>query len=114
MRPADGPEVTEAGGSDIRILELAGDDDSGSNDSGNRGGGRERGPRRERSESKPAPADDDGLGRLIPPEMLAKLQSARSGRAMHGERRTVTMLFASFSSVTNSAGGLFSAPSRFS
>ena len=33
------------------------------------------------------------LDRFLPKEMLAKLEAARAGRAMEGERRTVTMLF---------------------
>ena len=34
-----------------------------------------------------------GLDRFLPKELLAKLEAARAGRAMEGERRTVTMLF---------------------
>ena len=33
------------------------------------------------------------LDRFLPKEMLAKLEAARAGRAMEGERRIVTMLF---------------------
>lgn len=50
-----------------------------------------------------APTESEALGRLIPPEMLAKLRSARSGRAMAGERRTVTMLFADVKGSTSAA-----------
>ena len=48
-------------------------------------------------------SDDDSLSRLIPPEMLAKLRSARAGQAMQGERRTVTMLFADLKGSTSAA-----------
>jgi class 3 adenylate cyclase/tetratricopeptide (TPR) repeat protein len=34
-----------------------------------------------------------GLDPFLPKELLAKLEAARAGRAMEGERRTVTMLF---------------------
>lgn len=51
----------------------------------------------------PAVPEDDALERLIPPEMLNKLRSARSGRAMAGERRTVTMLFADIKGSTAAA-----------
>ena len=41
------------------------------------------------------PTDTGGdLTRYLPEELLSKLRSARAGRAMQGERRTVTMLFA--------------------
>jgi len=52
----------------------------------------------------PAPeSEDDSLERLIPPEMLNKLRSARAGKAMAGERRTVTMLFADIKGSTSAA-----------
>jgi class 3 adenylate cyclase/tetratricopeptide (TPR) repeat protein len=40
-----------------------------------------------------APARDARLERYLPQGMLAKLEAARAGRAMQGERRIVTMLF---------------------
>jgi class 3 adenylate cyclase/tetratricopeptide (TPR) repeat protein len=46
---------------------------------------------------------DDPTARFVPPEMLAKLRSARSGQAMRGERRTVTMLFADVQGSTAAA-----------
>ncbi|MGI9583986.1 MAG: adenylate/guanylate cyclase domain-containing protein, partial [Acidimicrobiia bacterium] len=48
-------------------------------------------------------APDDSLELLIPPEMLNKLRSARAGKAMAGERRTVTMLFADIKGSTSAA-----------
>lgn len=53
--------------------------------------------------TKADPSGDDALERLIPPEMLSKLESARAGRAMAGERRTVTMLFADITGSTSAA-----------
>jgi len=54
-----------------------------------------------------APADDisskENLARYLPPELQAKLHSARSGHAMQGERRTVTMLFADIKGSTAAA-----------
>ncbi|HEX6222459.1 MAG TPA: adenylate/guanylate cyclase domain-containing protein [Acidimicrobiia bacterium] len=47
------------------------------------------------------PSDD--LSRYLPEELLAKMRSARDGRAMEGERRTVTMLFADVQGSTSSA-----------
>src|SRR5206468_5538234 len=41
----------------------------------------------------PAPAMHDRLRQYIPPELLRKLENARTGGAMAGERRLVTMLF---------------------
>ena len=38
-------------------------------------------------------ADGDALDPFLPKELLAKLEAARAGRAMEGERRVVTMLF---------------------
>src|SRR5262245_27038610 len=38
-------------------------------------------------------ASRQALSKYIPPELLAKLEAARSGGAMEGERRVVTMLF---------------------
>ena len=43
------------------------------------------------------------LARYLPQELLTKLESARSGRAMQGERRTVTMLFADIQGSTAAA-----------
>lgn len=43
------------------------------------------------------------LARYLPQELLTKLESARAGRAMHGERRTVTMLFADIKGSTSAA-----------
>ena len=51
-----------------------------------------------------APGED--LTRYVPPEMLAKMRSARSEDAMRGERRTVTMLFADIQGSTAAAEGL--------
>lgn len=56
--------------------------------------------------SKPPPSSDQDLSRYLPPELLAKMQSAQSGHAMQGERRTVTMLFADIQGSTSSAEGL--------
>lgn len=50
-----------------------------------------------------APEAEDPTARFVPPEMLAKLRSARAGQAMHGERRTVTMLFADVQGSTAAA-----------
>ena len=46
------------------------------------------------------------LDRFIPKELLAKLESARSSKAMEGERRTVTMLFCDVEGSTATAGQL--------
>ena len=43
------------------------------------------------------------LARYLPHELLTKLESARTGRAMQGERRTVTMLFADIQGSTAAA-----------
>jgi predicted ATPase/class 3 adenylate cyclase len=52
----------------------------------------------------PAPSGSgDGLTRYVPPELLTKLQAARAGKAMAGERRTVTMLFADIQGSTAAA-----------
>ncbi len=51
----------------------------------------------------PTKTADTALERLIPPEMLQKLQSARAGKSMAGERRTVTMLFADVKGSTAAA-----------
>jgi class 3 adenylate cyclase/tetratricopeptide (TPR) repeat protein len=48
-------------------------------------------------------ARDNELTRYLPQELLAKLESARTGRAMAGERRTVTMLFADIKGSTEAA-----------
>jgi class 3 adenylate cyclase/tetratricopeptide (TPR) repeat protein len=45
----------------------------------------------------------DDLSRYLPEELLAKMRSAREGRAMEGERRTVTMLFADIQGSTSAA-----------
>ncbi len=50
----------------------------------------------------PATPDKD-LARYLPPELLAKLEAARRGRTMAGERRTVTMLFADIQGSTAAA-----------
>lgn len=47
--------------------------------------------------------EGDSLQQFIPPEMLQKLQSARAGKSMAGERRTVTMLFADIKGSTAAA-----------
>jgi class 3 adenylate cyclase/tetratricopeptide (TPR) repeat protein len=52
----------------------------------------------------PTPGED--LSRYLPEELLTKLRSAQAGRAMHGERRTVTMLFADIQGSTSAAEGL--------
>ena len=41
----------------------------------------------------PTAAGDVALDPFLPKELLAKLEAARAGRAMEGERRVVTMLF---------------------
>ena len=41
----------------------------------------------------PAESTPSRLQQYIPPELLAKLDSAKAGGGMQGERRTVTMLF---------------------
>ena len=46
---------------------------------------------------------DSELTRYVPQELLTKLESARAGRAMAGERRTVTMLFADIKGSTAAA-----------
>lgn len=48
-------------------------------------------------------AADNELTRYVPQELLTKLESARAGRAMAGERRTVTMLFADIKGSTAAA-----------
>lgn len=52
-------------------------------------------------ESEPARQED--LSRYLPEELLAKMRSAREGRSMEGERRTVTMLFADIQGSTSAA-----------
>lgn len=54
-------------------------------------------------EVAPAAQEDTDLTRYLPTELLAKLRSARAGRAMQGERRTVTMLFADIKGSTAAA-----------
>ena len=51
----------------------------------------------------PAEEPDAGLRKLIPRELLAKLESAASTGAMQGERRTVTMLFCDVQGSTTAA-----------
>jgi class 3 adenylate cyclase/tetratricopeptide (TPR) repeat protein len=53
------------------------------------------------SESGAEPGDD--LSRYLPEELLTKMRSAREGKAMLGERRTVTMLFADITGSTAAA-----------
>lgn len=54
-----------------------------------------------RPDSQPAARED--LARYLPEELLAKMRSARAGKAMLGERRTVTMLFADITGSTAAA-----------
>jgi class 3 adenylate cyclase/tetratricopeptide (TPR) repeat protein len=51
----------------------------------------------------PAIVAEADLSRYVPEELLAKMRSARAGRAMEGERRTVTMLFADIQGSTAAA-----------
>jgi class 3 adenylate cyclase/tetratricopeptide (TPR) repeat protein len=53
-----------------------------------------------------AAAQDDPLRRYIPSELLAKLEAARKGGGMLGERRIVTMLFCDVKGSTAAAGRL--------
>ena len=56
--------------------------------------------------SEAAPTGDDdygGLRKLIPRELMAKLESAARDGAMQGERRTVTMLFCDVQGSTTAA-----------
>ncbi len=56
-----------------------------------------------------AAAEADALSRLaqyVPPELLSKLESARAGGSMAGERRVVTMLFCDVQGSTAAAGAL--------
>jgi predicted ATPase/class 3 adenylate cyclase len=46
------------------------------------------------------------LGQYVPPELLSKLESARAGGSMAGERRVVTMLFCDVQGSTAAAGAL--------
>ncbi len=46
---------------------------------------------------------DDSLARYLPAELQAKLEAARAGRTMAGERRTITMLFADVQGSTAAA-----------
>lgn len=50
-----------------------------------------------------ADGDDGGLRKLIPRELMAKLESAARDGAMQGERRTVTMLFCDVQGSTTAA-----------
>ena len=50
----------------------------------------------------PAP-DRTSLDRYLPPEFAAKLDEARRGQAMEGERRVVTMLFCDLKGSTAAA-----------
>src|SRR5512132_2232651 len=54
----------------------------------------------------PAPPPVDPLRRYIPPELPAKLEAARKGGGMQGERRVVTMLFCDVKGSTAAAGRL--------
>jgi len=59
--------------------------------------------------SSPSPAESDALSRLaqyVPKELLSKLESARAGGSMAGERRVVTMLFCDVQGSTAAAGSL--------
>lgn len=56
-----------------------------------------------RLDSGPSETPDQDLARYLPPELLAKLEAARAGRTMAGERRTVTMLFADIQGSTAAA-----------
>ena len=46
------------------------------------------------------------LAQYVPPELLSKLESARAGGSMAGERRVVTMLFCDVQGSTAAAGSL--------
>ena len=46
------------------------------------------------------------LSQYVPPELLSKLESARAGGSMAGERRVVTMLFCDVQGSTTAAGQL--------
>jgi class 3 adenylate cyclase/tetratricopeptide (TPR) repeat protein len=54
----------------------------------------------------PTAGADTSLDPFLPKELLAKLEAARAGRAMEGERRTVTMLFCDVKGSTAMAEGL--------
>ncbi len=54
---------------------------------------------------KPPPAESR-LQQFIPKELLAKLESARTGGGMEGERRVVTMLFCDVKGSTAAASGM--------
>ena len=61
------------------------------------------------SASQTSAAESEVLSRLsqyVPPELLAKLESARAGGGMAGERRVVTMLFCDIQGSTEAAGSL--------
>lgn len=61
------------------------------------------------SSTATAAAEADALSRLaqyVPPELLSKLESARAGGSMAGERRVVTMLFCDVQGSTAAAGAL--------
>jgi class 3 adenylate cyclase/tetratricopeptide (TPR) repeat protein len=51
----------------------------------------------------PAPEPVDPVRRYIPPELLAKLERARAGGGLKGERRIVTMLFCDLKGSTAAA-----------
>lgn len=53
-----------------------------------------------------APPVESRLQQFIPKELLAKLDSARAGGGMHGERRVVTMLFCDVKGSTAAASTL--------
>ncbi len=52
------------------------------------------------------PSSRSPLSRFIPRELAAKLETARAGRVMEGERRIVTMLFCDVTGSTTAAEGL--------
>ena len=51
----------------------------------------------------PVPTTEDGMRHFMPPELVAKLESAARTGAMDGERRTVTMLFCDVTGSTAAA-----------
>lgn len=51
----------------------------------------------------PDPSDATDLSRHVPAPLLSKIEAARSGQTMAGERRTVTMLFADVKGSTTAA-----------
>ena len=55
------------------------------------------------ADATPTEDPEEGLRKLIPRELLSKLESAASTGAMQGERRTVTMLFCDVQGSTTAA-----------